>query len=351
MDLKRFWEQFSNWELWPFSFRYINISPIWAWYCLRARSPWFFSSSNPTLTFGGFEGEPKKEMYDLLPEGTYPKTTYIHPTDSFEEVKNKISAHNFSYPFCVKPDVGMKGLLFRKIDNEAQLQQYHQVVKVDYLVQDLILFPLEISVFYYRFPNKEKGKITGFIQKDLMEIMGDGESCIIDLIKKHPKAKFRVEEMEAKHADQLNTILPKGEKYILTHAANLSRGAIFKNLKHLIDDDLLNVFDELSHKTKFYYGRYDIKCASIEDLKKGKNYSILEFNGSGAEPNHVFNSGYSLLGAQKVFVQHWEVLYQISKFNHEAGIRYWPLLKGWHFLKASRRHLKKLEVYESQVLF
>ena len=37
------------------------------------------------------------------------------------EVKKKIAEAGFMYPFIVKPDVGMKGILFRKIDNEEQL--------------------------------------------------------------------------------------------------------------------------------------------------------------------------------------------------------------------------------------
>ena len=126
MTWKSFWEKVGNWELWPFKLRYLLISPVWLWYCLRSGSLWFFSSSNPTITFGGFEGEGKKEMYELLPEEFYPNTIYINPGEDFNQVKEKIAIHGFRYPFIVKPDVGMKGLLFRKVDNENQLQVYHQ---------------------------------------------------------------------------------------------------------------------------------------------------------------------------------------------------------------------------------
>ena len=62
----------------------------------------------------------------------------------------------------------------------------------------------------------------------------------------------------------------------------------------MVDDELLKLFDELSLYTdKFYYGRYDIKCDSIDELKKG-NFSILEFNGAGAEPNHIYDAGIHL---------------------------------------------------------
>ncbi|HVG14259.1 MAG TPA: hypothetical protein VM935_04830, partial [Chitinophagaceae bacterium] len=96
MDFESYKEKWNNWELWPFWMRYINILPAWVWYCFRSRAVWFFTPSNPTLTFGGFEGEDKKEMYTLLQEGSYPKTIYISPGESFEEVKEKISAHQFS---------------------------------------------------------------------------------------------------------------------------------------------------------------------------------------------------------------------------------------------------------------
>ena len=348
--MKQILEKITNWELWPFKLRYLFITPVWLWHCLRCRSAWFFTSSNPTLTFGGFEGEGKKEMYDLLSKESYPKTIYITPGEKEEIVLQKVKDHGFQYPFCVKPDVGMKGLLFRKIDKEAQLLQYHQQMPIEYIVQDLIQYPMEVSVFYYRLPYEEKGVISGFIQKELMEVTGDGKSTLMQLILTHPKAKFREEEMRTKHTDNLDTVLPADEKYFLTYAANLNRGARFVDLSRFIDTEMHQVFDEISHRAQFYYGRYDIKCTSIDDLKKGKDFYILEFNGSGAEPNHVYHRGFNLFQAQKVFLHHWNVLAKISRYNHKQGIKYWPYKKGLAFLKQSSKHLELLEKYDSQIL-
>src|SRR5690606_7715442 len=108
-------------------------------------------------------------------------------------------------------------------------------------VQELVSYPMEVSVFYYRYPNKPKGNISGFIQKSPMEIIGNGKSSYEELIKEHPQAKLRWEEMELKHKDVLQNILPEGEKYYLTYAANLNRGAKFQNLDHLIDDHLVQL--------------------------------------------------------------------------------------------------------------
>src|SRR5215204_1525892 len=225
MKFYQFWEKLGNWELWPFALRYLLISPVWLWYCLRSGSFWFFSSSNPTITFGGFEGEGKKEMYELLPKHSYPKTIYINPGEEFDNVRRLVQQNGFTYPFVVKPDVGMKGLLFRKIDNEQVLCTYHQKIPMEYIIQELVEYPLEVSVFYYRYPDQYKGVITGFIQKDLMDVTGDGKSTLWELIMAHPTAKHRQEEMQLKHAANLRKLIPHGERYVLTHAANLNRGA------------------------------------------------------------------------------------------------------------------------------
>lgn len=63
-------------------------------------------------------------------------------------------------------------------------------------------------------------------------------------------------------------------------------GAHFTNLHNEIDEDLHKVFDDLSHYTdKFYYGRYDIKTTSIEDLKQGKTFLFSSL--MVAEPSQI----------------------------------------------------------------
>jgi hypothetical protein len=348
--MKLFFEKWKNWELWPFWMRYVNITPAWLGYCLRARSLWFFTPSNPTLTFAGFQGESKKEMYEQLPPGSFPKTIYIKPGVPFESVRLSVHEAGFQYPFIVKPDVGMAGILFRKIENEEQLARYHDKLPVDYIVQDLITHPIEFSVFYYRFPGESTGVITGFLEKEPMNVIGDGVSTLQVLMEGHPNARFRLEELLQWHADKLGTVLTRGEKYFLTHAANLNRGATFFNLENEIDDELRAVFDSINlYSKEFYYGRYDLKAASLEDLKKGRNFQLLEYNGSGAEPNHVYHSGYTLREAHAEILRHWDALYKISMHNHRKGIPFWSLQKGWDFLQDSKKHFQLLTELDAVV--
>ena len=340
-------ERWTSWERWPFGVLYFPISFVWLWYILKSRAIWFFTSSNPTIAFGGFEGEGKKEIYDQLPQELIPQTIYIDHKADFSDVRNIIRDAGFQFPFVVKPDVGMKGILFRKIENEEQLQRYHEKMPAQYIVQELVDWPVEVSVFYYRHPAQSKGTVSGFIHKELLQVKGDGYSSLHHLIQAHPRARLRMPEMMRKHGHRFDRILKKDEVFFLSYAGNHNRGAQFTNLASEIDEQLKEVFDRITdHARFFYYGRYDIKAASIQDLKAGRNFKILEYNGSGAEPNHIYDCGMGLLDAYREILRHWKVLYEISAFNHRNGFPYWSFKKGYRFLKASNRHFKELRVFE-----
>lgn len=339
----------THWETWNWFVKYIPMIPHWVLYCIRSRSLWFFTASNPTLTFGGFEGENKKEMYDALPLGTYPKSVFVNPGTSFSDVERAFRSGNLRFPCAVKPDVGQMGIMFRKIHSLSELQRYHQVMEVDYIIQEFIDYPLEVSVFYYRFPNEAKGTITGFVKKEYLSVVGDGSSSLMELIQNYGRVVFRQEEMREKHRGNLDSVIPKGHHYILSHALNLSRGGKLVSLEHEKDDQLLQVFDKLSHYTNFLFGRYDIKCASIEDLKNERNFSILEFNGSGAEPHHVYGNGNNVFQAIRILLDHWTILFKISKANHERGVTYWRFSRGLDHLKKAKKHFTLLQKLESEL--
>ena len=341
--MKKLVRLLTHWEQWNFFALYLPLFPVWCWYCLKSRSVWFFSSSNPTITFGGFEGEGKKEMYDQLPQGWYPKTFYIEPGTPSSVAQQAICDAGFNLPFVVKPDVGMKGILFRKIEHWQQWEHYHTRMPVTYLVQELVDYPIELSVFYYRYPGTDKGIISGCIQKELLQVRGDGRSTLHDLIRQHPRARHRMQEMKHRHGAAFEWVVPAEHCYYLSYAGNHNRGARFIDLMHLVDDTLLSFFDQLSQKTSFYYGRYDLKCLSLQHLKEGRSFSILEFNGCGAEPNHIYDAGLSVWQAYRILLSHWKALYQISAANHQNGHRYWSFKKGWRFLKEARSHFTLLE--------
>jgi hypothetical protein len=290
------------------------------------------------------EGEPKKEMHDLLPEHLCPAFFNVSPSEDFSSVLKKLAASGIKYPLIAKPEVGGQGILFRKINSEEVLKNYHENVSVEYFVQEFITYPIEVSLFYYRLPDESKGVITGFLLKIPMQVTGDGVQTLEELILGNSKSGKRMKELRATHGHNFNLIVPEGEKYMLSYAANHNRGALFIDMKEEIDENLCSLLDGISHQVNdFYYGRYDIMCNSIEDLKQGRNFVILEYNGCGAEPNHFYDTGYTLTKAWKEILKHWKVLYLISRKNYKAGIPYWPVMKGFRFRKETRKHYKKMK--------
>ena len=343
LGLKRFWQRLRQWETWDWRIKYVLIAPAWVWCCVRSRSAWFFTASNPSLTFGGFDGESKMEMYKQLPPGTCPLSVLIPVETPFENVLRLIAEAGLNFPLALKPDVGKMGLMFRRINTCADLERYHRHIHCNYIVQEFVDHPLELSVFYYRMPGEQTGTITGFIRKDFLEVTGDGRSTLWDLMQDCPRAQFRLREMKSKHQDKLGWIVPAAERYCLSPALNLSRGGKLVSLECEKDNALLKVFDDISHYTgNFFYGRYDIKCESVEALKRGEHFSILEYNGSGAEPHHVYGNGYSLWEACTILAHHWEILCRISRANNQKGVPYWDFRRGWQFLKHTSKHLRTL---------
>ena len=287
------------------------------------------------------EGEPKKEMHDLLPAHLRPSYFNVNPGTHFSEIQNNLDLHRIQYPLIVKPEIGGQGLLFRKIDSEAHLRTYHDMVPVEYFIQEFITYPLEVSLFYYRLPYEQKGTISGFLQKVPMQVIGNGTSTLEELILQNSKSKRRVEELRSKHEYNFNNVVPEGEKYILSHAGNHNRGAHFIDLKNDITETLTVTLDAISLGINdFFYGRYDIMCQSIEELKQGKNFVILEYNGCGAEPNHFYDTGYTLAAAYREILHHWALLFKISRYNYKQGVKYWPFWKGVRFLNASHKYFK-----------
>jgi hypothetical protein len=348
--MKKLFQRITNWETWPFTLLYAPITLVWGWYMFKSASIWFFTPSNPKITFGGMEGEPKKEMYDLLPKYLYPATFNVLPQQNFEAVKTELEKSGIKYPFIVKPEVGCQGILFRKIDEEAALENYHSKIPVEYIVQQMVSYPMEVSVFYIRHPQEKKGTITGFLHKIPLQVTGNGKDTLQELIKQHPKAQKRIGELFSKHKDRWNDIIAADEKYMLSHAANHNRGAHFIDLKEHIDDKLVAIFDEISLGINdFFYGRYDIMCSNVEDLKNGKNFTILEYNGCGAEPNHFYDTGYTLMGAYREILKHWKALYQICKYNSDQGIKPWTFKKGRKFLAHIKAHLKLIREADAKI--
>jgi len=262
--------------------------------------------------------ESKKEIYDLIPFEYYPPTLFFKTSTSPQEIIELIRQRNLKYPLVGKPDIGMKGMAVKKLENENEVIAYAENSKVDFLVQEFVPYRNEIGIFYYRYPNEEKGHLSGIVKKEFLSVTGDGVSTIEQLLLKNKRAVLQLPTLRVKEKDKMNIVLKKDEEFIVVPYGNHVRGAKFLDDSDLIDEELRETIDSICKRIKgFYFGRLDIRYNTWEELKQGKNFSIIELNGSGSEPTHIYDPKHSLFWAWKEIAKHWKILYKVSKLNHQ----------------------------------
>jgi hypothetical protein len=325
-------------EFWPFWLFYFPMYFYGFWLALRSRSLMYFSTTNPGMKYGGVMGESKYKVLRSIPREFTPKSYLIKIPFSISDMQKIISSRKFSYPFIIKPDVGERGKDVEIIHNEAELISYISGKTSNLIIQEYIKGGLEFGILYHRLPGKDQGEITSVVQKQFLVAKGDGVSPLGTLIRKEMRAKGRLDYLLKKFEKDLGSVIPKGEKMPLEPIGNHCRGTTFFDATNLINDQLNEVFNEISLQINgFFYGRFDLKVPSLEDLYAGKNIKILELNGVSSEVAHVYDPDYRLMQAYRDIARHMKYIYLIAKKNHEQGAKHDSL---WRFLADLRNHLK-----------
>ena len=285
-------------------------------------------------------GESKFEVLELVPQEVKPKTLLIKLPASTEFVLNVIRQNNLSLPLIFKPDMGERGWMVRKIKSIADIENYLGEIKIDFIIQELVDLPLEFGVYYLRFPSRQNGFVNSITMKEFLFIEGDGKKNIQELIFEKDRARLQWKTLQTVYQNRLTKVLSVGEKLELVSIGNHCLGTTFLNANQLITPKLSESFDGISKKIKnFYFGRYDLRCGTLQDLENG-NIKIVELNGCGAEPAHIYHPGASLWKGIGDLIVHWRNLYQISRENHQLGIAYLSFAEG----KAIYKRVKSLKM-------
>jgi hypothetical protein len=337
-----FFIKLFHWEYWPFHIVYAILYPYWFWLCLRARSFFFFNTSNPFINNGGFLMESKKAIYDLVPAEYYPHTLLFEAGINCEKLMDTIKETRLRFPLIAKPDIGMKGLSVKKVHDETELVNYAGNSKVNFLVQEFVSFEREVGIFYYRYPDEPEGYISGIVQKEFLTVKGDGVSTITELLYQDKRFILQLPVLQKTYGDELNSILREGEEELLVPYGNHARGAKFLDISCMADEELTRSINAICSKVKgFYFGRLDIRFRTWEELKAGQHFSIIELNGAGSEPTHIYDPKHSIFFAWKEIVRHWNILFRISRINHRLLQKpYMNISQGLRMLKENKQYVK-----------
>ncbi|MDX2001152.1 MAG: hypothetical protein SFW35_01885 [Chitinophagales bacterium] len=325
-------------EYWPYLFFYAPLYPYGIFLALRARSFSYFTACNPNIrNSGAFESSKYNVVKHIVPP--FALKGVLLTENEIAEALQLMAQEGLTFPLVAKPDVGERGTGVEIIHTADELRQYLSSATELTILQEYTDLPLELGIFYHRYPWKDKGEITSIVMKDFLKVVGNGRSTLRDLILDHIRAQKRLDYLLAKFASQLDRVLAVGEELLLEPIGNHARGTTFLNGNHLINDELVAVFDKISSTIPdFYYGRFDIKTSSLPDLYAGHNIQVLEVNGVSSEPAHIYDPSTTIFEAYRALAQHFTIIYRISVANHKAGFPYTPLGR---VLKDLRNHYSR----------
>lgn len=337
---RNFFIRLRSWEYWPFWVVQLPLFLYWFWLSLRARSLLFFSTSNPSILLGGMLGESKYGILKDMPAHLIPKTILIKVPVRVEQVMDQLNKCGLNFPLVFKPDIGERGFMVERIFSIQDVEHYLKKSRGHFLVQELLDLPVESSVFFTRFPNEPMGKVTSVVLKEMLTVTGDGRSTVQQLIFAKDRAKLQWSRLRENTKVNFDRVPEVGETVELNPIGNHCLGTKFLNANFLIDEKVSASFDRISKQLpEFYFGRFDLKCESIEKLKNGE-VKIMEVNGCGAEPSHIYQPGFSIWNAYSVLFRHWKNLFTISTQNKKRGFKYTSFKDGVQIFKHFKAQMK-----------
>lgn len=315
-----------NYEYWTWWVFFLPLTPYWLYLAIRNRSLTYFTTVNTCIPDGGVFGESKNDILSQIAPRYLPSGTLIQHGEAWESVRQKLTQEGISFPLIVKPDVGGRGFRVHKINDASTLQRYLRDTPQPVIIQEYVAYELEFGVMYARMPGESGGRITSITQKEFLSVTGDGRSTVGELLANHTRARFAMDELRERVKDAWNDVVPVGQRRYIQPIGNHCLGTKFLNANHLINRPLTAVFDQIALPIEgFYYGRFDLKVSTLEDLYQGKNIKILELNGATSEPGHVYDPNYSLWKAYRDIMHNMRIVADISAANIRRGIKPTPL--------------------------
>jgi len=313
-----------RWEYWPTLPLYFPVIPVVLWQGIRYRSLGVISAVNPGIPSGGFVMHSKSHMLRALePSGlvatfeTIPG--WLYPAQKIVMLGEWLAKGRFEFPLVLKPDHGERGIGVSIVRTRRECVKYLSLARETTIVQTYIP-GVEYGVFYERVPGEEKGRITGITHKATTRVTGDGRSTLERLILADKRAVCQAEVFLELQKDRLDEIIPEGETVALNLIGTHSRGSLFLDACDERTEEMEAAVDAASRVFEgFHFGRFDIRCPSLEALKRGEDFHIVELNGVTSEPTHIYDPRHSVFYAWWKLAAQWARAYRIAGINRSLG--------------------------------
>ncbi|HUP22447.1 MAG TPA: alpha/beta fold hydrolase [Thermoanaerobaculia bacterium] len=324
------WRRIGGWELWPMWAVYPPVVLYVLWLGLRHRSLTLFAAANPGIPDGGFVGESKAEILSKLPTEVVPVWRLVTVANGAElrrEVERFLSgegaASGFGLPVVIKPDVGQRGqgvMITRRLeDAERYFERWPQALPAKLILQRYAP-GLEIGIFWAKGTAEDHGEILSLTEKRPPTVTGDGEHTLEHLVLADDRAVALHRVYLRERPDAARFVPAAGENVPLVDVGTHARGCIFLDGSEHLTTELEAAMDRLADAYPgFDFGRLDVKVDSLEALRRGGPFQVVELNGVTSECVHVYDPRVSFVEAYRVLFRQWRRAFEIGAQRRAMG--------------------------------
>lgn len=339
----------SFFEFWPGWLFYTPVVLFWILNACRYRSATLPALANPRIDAGGICGESKNDILHLAGPIAQPwiadytgMTTSGHVDgNDLAIAEAAMAARGLAYPVVAKPDMSCNGVGVRVIENAAALKEYlagfPRATRLQ--LQTLVIHEGEAGIFYIRHPGAPHGRITSVTLKFPPTVTGDGKRSLRELIAADARLNAVSRLLLKKLGGKAERIPAPGESVRLVFVGNHCRGSTFKDGMSIVTPALTAQIDAIARDiADLYFSRIDLRYNSLEDLRAGKNFKIIEINGSGSEATHIWDPQMTLREAYATQFFHYGEAFKIgAAIRAIQGLRPTSLLHLWSLWAQQKR--------------
>ena len=301
---------------------------------LRHRGLTLFTAANPAIPAGGFIGESKSQILAGVAAGAPERVARfarlpaeLDAAARGELVRRFMAEEGLGFPIVLKPDVGQRGAGVRVVRGEADLAVHlagASAAAKDLVAQEYVP-GVELGVFYVRHPDAERGSIFSITGKTLTAVAGDGRRTLEELIFADDRAVAMAPLFLRRHARRLAEVPAAGERVELVEIGNHCQGAVFTDGGALATPQLADAVDRLSRGYPgFFFGRYDLRVPTLDDLRAGRSFKVIELNGVTSEATSIYDPAASLCASYRTLFHQWRLAFEIGAANVRRGARPTP---------------------------
>jgi len=197
------------------------------------------------------------------------------------------------------------------------------------ILQEAVPFEGEAGVLYVRMPGEATGRVMSLTLRYWPHVIGDGVSTVRELIEREPRMAYKARfyrgdnpQHRGLSAELLERVPADREMVRLSFIGSIRTGGLYRDARASITPAMSERFDAIARSMpEFWFGRFDIRFRSLDELQHGEAFKVIEVNGAGAEAIHMWDPEMPLVEAYRELLHYQSLLFTIGAANRKRGFK------------------------------